>query len=213
MNYNGQMLIDKIIHEKYFKNKENGFFIECGAYDGIVDSNSLFFYENKNWRGINIEAVPILFKELIKNRTEDKNLNLALSDSEGVSTFTQAIDPKYKLYGGNFGNDSLKHTDTHKQELIKRKCTFNEYEVKTESLATLFQKYVDKKPELFILDVEGHENIVLSTLKKIDASLHPEVWCIEYGYSGFEAIVHSMNNSGYKLDYKDSINLLFSKEV
>lgn len=211
MNYNGQLLIDKVIHEKYFKNTENGFFIECGAYDGVVDSNTLCFYKSKNWRGINIEAVPILFNELKKNRPEDLNLNLALSDKEGVSTFTQAVDSKYGLYNGNFGNGSLKHTEVHKQELLKRECDFVEYEVKTESLFSLFEKHIIKKPQLFILDVEGHEHTVLSTLDKISVLLQPEVWCIEYGHSGFNTIVEIMKYNKYTLDYKDSINLLFSK--
>lgn len=211
MQFYGQLLIDKIINEKYFKNKQDGFFIECGAYDGVRDSNTLYFYKNKNWRGLNVEALPNLFDELKKNRSEDVNLNVALSDKQGVSTFTQAVDSNYKLYDGNFGNGSLNHTDEHMQELIDRKCSFVEYEVKTESLLTLFDKYIDKKPELFILDVEGHEQVVLSLLHELDASLHPEVWCIEYGHAGLNGIIEIMKKNNYTLDYKDSINLLFSK--
>jgi FkbM family methyltransferase len=211
MTFYGQLNIDKIINDRYFRNKKQGFFIECGAYDGVIDSNTLYFYKNKDWRGINIEALPNLFTELEKNRPEDLNLNLALSDKDGKSIFTQAVDSRYQLYGGHFGNGSLNHTKEHMQELKNRNCSFVEYDVITESLPTLFKKYVTKKPDLFILDVEGHEKTVISKLSEIDTSLHPDVWCIEYGYAGYDGIVSIMKENDYILDYKDRINLVFSK--
>ena len=42
--------------KKFFFNKENGFFIELGAYDGLIQSNTAFFEKSKNWTGILIEV-------------------------------------------------------------------------------------------------------------------------------------------------------------
>ena len=36
--------------------KENGFYIEAGAYDGERCSNTIFFEMNRNWSGILIEV-------------------------------------------------------------------------------------------------------------------------------------------------------------
>jgi FkbM family methyltransferase len=43
--------------ERYFDNKQNGFFVEVGAYDGIVLSNT-YFFEQAGWRGILVEPNP-----------------------------------------------------------------------------------------------------------------------------------------------------------
>jgi hypothetical protein len=33
-------------------NYKNGFFIECGANNGIVQSNTLYYERNLEWRGL-----------------------------------------------------------------------------------------------------------------------------------------------------------------
>ena len=42
----GQSEQDKFIFERYFKDKKNGISIECGAFDRIMESSTLFFEEN-----------------------------------------------------------------------------------------------------------------------------------------------------------------------
>ena len=49
-----------------YLNFKYGFYIECGANDGIIQSNSWYFDKYKNWKGILIEPIPRLFKELKK---------------------------------------------------------------------------------------------------------------------------------------------------
>lgn len=38
----GQSEQDKFIFERYFQTKEKGISIECGAFDGIMESSTLF---------------------------------------------------------------------------------------------------------------------------------------------------------------------------
>lgn len=212
MQYYGQLSIDRIIHQKYFFKKEKGTYVECGAFDGIMESNTLALYKYKNWNGFNIEALPNIFKSLEINRKNDVNLNFALSDKDGISNFKQAIDKNFRHYDGHFGNGSLQHTDNHMKHLLERGCSFINYEVKTLSLPSLFQNYIKSKVDFFVLDVEGHEAIVLSKLNLVDPKYHPSVWCIEYGHAGYENIISVMKNNDYKLDYQDSINLVFIKK-
>ena len=47
-------------------NYNNGFYIECGANDGVDQSNTWHFEKFKNWHGILIEAHPEIFLELKK---------------------------------------------------------------------------------------------------------------------------------------------------
>jgi len=44
--------------DKLLSGRRRGFFVECGAADGEVFSNSLFFELERNWTGLLIEANP-----------------------------------------------------------------------------------------------------------------------------------------------------------
>ena len=67
LDINGQVQQPIIINENIFKNKiKNGFFIEAGAYDGEVFSNTLFYELKQNWTGLLIEPNPDAFEELNK---------------------------------------------------------------------------------------------------------------------------------------------------
>jgi len=59
--------IDKKMLE--YLNFDNGYFIECGANDGIKQSNTFHYEKEKGWRGVLIEP-SYKFNELIKNRSE-----------------------------------------------------------------------------------------------------------------------------------------------
>ena len=38
--------------DSLFNHKNNGFYIELGAFDGITQSNTYFFELNRNWSGL-----------------------------------------------------------------------------------------------------------------------------------------------------------------
>lgn len=64
-----------IVRDSSSKNKtilclqKNGFFVECGAYDGEMRSNTLVLERKLGWNGLLVEADPINFsKMLLKNR-------------------------------------------------------------------------------------------------------------------------------------------------
>ena len=65
-NYNGYEGLDKRML-KYI-NYSNGFYIECGANDGVNQSNTWYFEKKLNWSGLLIEPIDSVFKELKKNR-------------------------------------------------------------------------------------------------------------------------------------------------
>ena len=63
---------DSVIYNRFFKgmgSEFSGTFVELGAYDGIKESNSLFFETCAGWDGILIEANPLLYDDrLVANR-------------------------------------------------------------------------------------------------------------------------------------------------
>jgi hypothetical protein len=53
---------------RFYNYKKNGFFIEIGASDGILLSNTYLLERNYNWRGICVEPIPSNYELLCKNR-------------------------------------------------------------------------------------------------------------------------------------------------
>ena len=65
--FNGDGL-DKQMLE--YVNYKNGFYIECGANDGVNQSNTWYFERTLQWNGLLIEPIQLVFKKLKKNRNK-----------------------------------------------------------------------------------------------------------------------------------------------
>ena len=53
---------------RILKEKRDGYFVEIGAYDGFLISNTYLLEKNYNWKGICIEATPYRIQDLTNNR-------------------------------------------------------------------------------------------------------------------------------------------------
>ena len=149
--YYSQQDEDKILFEKYL-NYKNGFFIELGAMDGVTYSNTLFFEEKLNWKGILIEPTN-QYNQLIINRPNCHNFNYAISDINGIVEFlgnhalggiTKTMDEKHRV-GWDLDNSGRPYT------------------VKSIRLSDLISNLDLTKVDLFSIDVEGGELEVLKT--------------------------------------------------
>ncbi|MCB0340818.1 MAG: FkbM family methyltransferase [Bdellovibrionales bacterium] len=200
--------LDQVLYNRYFfRYNRAGTYIECGAFDGIIDSTCYFFENTLKWNGLNIEAYPDLFKRLAENRPNSKNVFGALSSSTGHSKFTHAVHP---VHGNNFGNGSLAHTDVHMESLKQQNCELIEVEVPTTTYQDLIKKYGLKKIDLFVLDVEGHEVSILETLTINDVL--PLVFCIETGHVDSRAVTNILELLGYRYDGGSYVNSFFLHE-
>ncbi|MBD8595458.1 FkbM family methyltransferase [Pseudomonas sp. CFBP 8758] len=63
----------------------NGFYIDVGANDPVVDSITKYFYDN-GWRGINVEPLEKHWTDLCIDRPNDINLCVAVGDHPGELT-------------------------------------------------------------------------------------------------------------------------------
>ncbi len=148
--YYSQQSEDKYLHEKYL-NYEDGFFIELGAMNGIMYSNSLFFEKNLNWKGVLIEPTS-QYQQLVINRPNCYNFNFAISETDGEVEF---------LGNGALGGILNLMHDKHRLgwQLDKQP----KYIVKSKPIHKILENIEIKKVDLFSIDVEGGELDVLTT--------------------------------------------------
>ena len=57
---------------KLHPSPEVGFFVECGAGNGLIQSNTSHLETRYGWSGILIESHQLLFEELVKNRKSER---------------------------------------------------------------------------------------------------------------------------------------------
>jgi FkbM family methyltransferase len=126
-----------------YLNFKDGFYIECGANDGVNQSNTWYFEKSLNWRGILIEPNKQIFEELKKNRSS-KNI------FENVALVSESFNKKVYLT-----NDNL-------ESKIAGNLNNGNIEVFTSTLNNILKKNEIYKINLFSLDVEGYEENVLN---------------------------------------------------
>ena len=159
--YHFEALNDKWIVEEVFKFKKNGFFIECGAYDGITNSACYTLEKNLNWKGICIEANLELFEKANKIRKnilynalgdcDGKIVEFYECNGDGLSGVTEYLNEKAKLYPE--GHIHL-HT-THGAKNIRK--------VEMKTLKTILDEVnAPSIIEYAAFDMEGAEYPVLS---------------------------------------------------
>jgi FkbM family methyltransferase len=158
---------DKILYQKYL-NYTDGFFIELGAMDGVIYSNTLFFENSLNWKGVLIEPNPELYRGLIINRPNCHNYNYAISQTEGEVEF---------LGSGALGGMTKTMNDSHKYGWHLDQT--NPYMVKSIPISKLVSNLKIDRVDLFSIDVEGGE---IEVLKTFDWTIPVYVVCIEMAH-------------------------------
>lgn len=177
---------DRYILENFFKKSDgtyvtDGFFIEIGAYDGKIFSNT-YVLEHLGWKGICIEPVPEIFDKLKNNRT-CICIQGCISDKEGPVLFRQICEHEV------FSGIAEKYDPQHTANLAKN-YSFAEskyYEVQCITLSTLLCDYAIDKIHFLSLDVEGGELGILKSLSDEDLS-KIYIICVEDNYYNPEFI-------------------------
>ena len=73
---------DKFLEENVFKGYKNGIFFDVGAHDGKTINNTVYFEQNNNWKGINIEPIKSVYDNLVLNRPNCININCAIDEKK-----------------------------------------------------------------------------------------------------------------------------------
>ena len=152
---------DKYIIQYLLKEKINdGTYLEIGACDGLIYSNTKTLEDYFGFQGILIEPQPNYFKKLQVNRGEQNELyNCAVSNSD--------LD-EVEFIGNNPEGGIMEKINT---DLLK--YNWNSYKVKNRKMKNILKNSKFNYIDFMVIDVEGAE---LSLLKTIDFSF--PIFCI-----------------------------------
>lgn len=182
------------------KHIENGFYIDIGAQDPVVDSVSLAFYE-QGWRGVHIEPTQQYSDKLREARPDEIIEQVAIGSSEGLLTFYE------------FNDTGLSTADP---EIAKRHQNAGYSAVMTEvpvvSLDVILERYNYRPVHWLKLDVEGLERSVLESWR--NSICLPWVLVIEstkpltqeQSHFEWEDLVLK---KGYSFEYFDGLNRFY----
>ena len=169
----------------FFANKREGYFVEVGAYDGILLSNTYLLETKLGWKGICLEPMPDAFAKCCENRKAICSNYAAYSKSGMELTFSLAS------FASGITQDINHHFEATKNSI--------KIIVKTKTLTDILdENNAPKYIEYMSIDTEGSE---LEILKGIDFN--------KYRF-GFISIEHNyvvprrqelrdfLENKGYK---------------
>lgn len=157
--YYSQCQEDVFLNENFFLNKRNGIYIELGALDGVLYSNTKFFQDTLNWSGILIEPHPNKFNLLKNNRPNNFLFNNLVSCHEEPLSFRYFVDG-HAAVSGVEQTLPQQHFDVYFDK-YNGLLAQNRIMIKPIKLSDIVKQTNLKHIDLLSLDVEGHEYEVL----------------------------------------------------
>jgi FkbM family methyltransferase len=154
---------DIFLYENYFKNKRNGVYIELGALDGNLYSNTKFFEDYLNWKGILIEPNLYQFQSLKENRPNNFLFNNLISNSKEELKFRYFLKG-HAAVSGVEDTLSQHHMDEYfdrynENNYLPQNSIYMKPKTLTEIVKSTYFNHID----FLSLDVEGHEYEVLQS--------------------------------------------------
>ena len=145
---------EDVILRRIFEDQKNGFYIDIGAHHPKRFSNTYYFYD-RGWEGINIDATPGSMKIFQKFRPRDINLEIAISEKEQLLTYFMFNEPALNSF-----SKSLSDKRQNEKCYIEKTISIPSF-----PLSTILNKHLP--PEQIInflsVDVEGLDLQVLTS--------------------------------------------------
>jgi FkbM family methyltransferase len=154
---------DEYLENQVFKSFKNGIFVDVGAHDGRTLNNTLYFENTHNWTGINIEPLKDVYDNLIINRPNCINLNIAVDENNGITEFISNKGYTEMLSGLKKHYDS-RHNERMLYEIQHYGGSTDVIQIETMRLENIFDKYNIKHVNYLSIDVEGGEFSVIKSI-------------------------------------------------
>jgi hypothetical protein len=189
---------DMIIRHLVGPDKTDGFYVDVGAYDPVISSNTYFFYW-LGWRGLNVEARPGSKALFDRARPRDINVEAGVASEAGVMTY-YFLGPDSRM--NSFSREFLEHLGVLGD-------VREEIPVPVHPLAELLERHLPPGQSIDFLnvDVEGHD---LAALQSNDwARFRPRFIVVEDAEvdESKSEIVAFMRGQGYEVCAKNPVIL------
>ena len=191
LNIKSQNLQDLIVLD-LFGFKRNGVFIEAGACDGILNSNTFLLEKNYEWTGLLVEPIKEYYLQLEQNRdviisnvalsqVNNQQLDFLITPSKDLSTIKGYEDNDF--HSGNRKN-------------------YNITKVPTKTLDQLIVENLQNiEIDFLSLDTEGSEFDIIKSLDLLKHRIN--VICVEHNFSMNRDLIHNhlLENNYKKLNF------------
>jgi len=160
--------------------KKNGVFLEFGAYDGVIFSNTHLLEKFFGWNGILIDPIPEHFKRMELNR-KCKLIHGAITAEQQDSVLIEEL------------------AASDLSRFVKERKIFKKiHKVKAFTLSQVINQHLASNEIDFLsIDTEGNE---LEILKSIDLNRYKiKAVCVEHNFrKGSEEMIKYMVYNGYE---------------
>jgi FkbM family methyltransferase len=176
---------------------KNGFYIDVGAQDPLIDSVSKTFYD-QGWRGIHVEAAHAYANRLRSARPDELVVHAAVGKRHGTMAFYEFPDT-----GLSTGDKSIA------QEHRSKGFRCEETRVPCITLTDVFADAGEREVHWLKIDVEGMEADVLAGWGK--APHRPWIMVVESTYPNSQICTHEaweakLLKRGYEFAYFDGLS-------
>ena len=140
---------EDVILRRVFRDRKDGFYIDVGAWDPLIDSVTKSFYD-AGWYGINIEPSECFYNKLLEERPRDINLNLAIGQREESR-------PLYVF--GQHGHSTF--DESSRDHFLNLGYQVEQKTVRITTLAAVCRDFVRRQIDFLKIDCEGWEKFAL----------------------------------------------------
>ena len=192
---------------KYFKNIENGFYLDIGCFHPLLYSNTARLY-NRGWSGINIDLNVTSIDLFNILRKRDKNFCAAISNkNEEVECYIDGNFSPLNSLNKKFSEFTIKNYS--KSEVQKKRI--NTFRL----LDFLKEKKIELKNLDFLnIDVESHDFKVLEGIEL--NKIKPRLICIEMFNEEGEikpaSFINHLKKFNYTMIYETAGNGFFERK-
>lgn len=196
---------EELYLDQFFNNKEDGFLVDVGAGDGIVNSNSRYLIKDKNWRAILIEPNPYFFKELEVIYTTNNKVELV-----NKAIFDKQKELPFYVYGegGYNGQYSTLSTEFKSRISSSHGDGYDRiFNVTTELLKNILKN--KKDIDFLSIDCEG---VDLEVIESNDwNNIRPKLVCVEHSMD-LQLLIKVMEKYNYSLCHQTGGNSFFTEK-
>ncbi|WP_019877483.1 FkbM family methyltransferase [Sporichthya polymorpha] len=186
---------EDILLAAFFHGVSAGRYVDLGANDPFIDSVTKRFYD-LGWRGVNIEPIRRHHEALTKDRPNDVNLCVGVSNAPGRVQFREYL-------GDGLSTFSPQMVDQRAGEPGEVTSNYWDYEVEVRTLRDVLAEADLPQINFMKVDVEGLE---YEALEGNDWDrFRPEVICIEANHV-FRDWRTLLREARYQLEFFDGLN-------